>query len=188
LFGYWLTYSRVAIADKYGEDTTAKAVSTRFERLKKEPDWLGNDGVSRTNNKIAGPKSTPRKTNKPKKSAAGKGNSEEGDNNSDDEELENTPTKAKGLLNKTQGGRVTKTQSPKKSFNGSFNGNGAATHPYDLDINQADPYAVKQESRTDAQFDNNGSYPNFGYHENGNEIAMEEERFYDPHESYLTEA
>lgn len=97
-----------AIADKYDEGISAKAVSTRFERLKKEPDWLGDS----TNSGSAAPKA-PR-TPKSKK-AAKKIASEE--DYEDDEEADISPSKftPKGALNKTKGGRVTKTRSPRKA-------------------------------------------------------------------------
>jgi hypothetical protein len=103
-----------AVADKFGEDTTAKAVSTRFERMKKEPGWLtnnpsGSNGTPNGNGATtAKAKATPRK----KKAPAGSSNSD------DEEEFKYTPTKS--AMNRTQGGRITKPKTPSK--NGSFAG------------------------------------------------------------------
>jgi hypothetical protein len=96
---------------------TAKAVSTRFERLKKEPQWQLTNSLSGSNgssngNAPAKPKAAPRKKN--------------GISNEDDDEDfdEKRPIPKKSTLNKTQGGRVSKPQTPRK--NGSFNANMAA--------------------------------------------------------------
>jgi len=112
----------IGIADKYGEDVTAKAVSTRFERLKKEPQWQltnslsGSNGASNGNAPVK-PKAAPRK--KKNIDAAGSCNED------DDEDFdEKKPSPKKSTLNKTQGGRVSKPQTPRK--NGSFNANMAA--------------------------------------------------------------
>jgi hypothetical protein len=145
---HWLTLSRIiGIADKYGEDVTAKAVSTRFERLKKEPQWQLTNSLSGSNgasngNAPAKPKATPRK--KKNVAATGSGNED------DDEDFEEKPTPKKSNLNKTQGGRVSKPQTPKK--NGFFNANMAAiTVPSD-----DEEIVVKPEAAGN------------GYHRNGN--------------------
>ncbi|ELR08899.1 hypothetical protein, variant [Pseudogymnoascus destructans 20631-21] len=103
-----LNYS--AIADKYEEGVTAKAVSTRFERLKKESSWLGNS----TNGDV--PRSAaPKAPRTPKKKVVKKNASDE--DNEDDEELESSPSKftPKESLNKTKGGRVAKARTPRKA-------------------------------------------------------------------------
>lgn len=128
---------------------TAKAVSTRFERLKKEPQWQltnsfsGSNGASGGNgNAPAKPKAAPRKKNV---AAAG------GSNEDDDEDFEEKkPTPKKSTLNKTQGGRVSKPQTPRK--NGSFNANTSAiTVPSDDEDD-----IIKSEAAGN------------GYHRNGN--------------------
>ncbi len=105
---------------------TGKAVSTRFERLKKEAHWdltnsiAGNNSASNGNsngNTPVKPKATPRK----KKPVAAAGSSNEDDDEDFDEKKATTK---KSNLNKTQGGRVSKPQTPRK--NGSFNANMAA--------------------------------------------------------------
>lgn len=138
---------------------TAKAVSTRFERLKKEPQWQLTNSLSGSNgagNGIAPvkPKAAPRK----KKNVAATGSS----NGDDDEDFdEKKPTPKKSTLNKTQGGRVSKPQTPRK--NGSFNANMAAiTVPSDDEDN-----IMKREAAGNG-FHRNGS----GY---GNSFAMDDD-------------
>lgn len=102
----------IAIADKYGEGTTAKAVSTRFERLKKEPSWLTN-GISGNNG--TPPKVRANNGVRRAKNAAASGEQA----NSDDEEVPVTPTKKtpkKEPINRTQAGRVTKARTQQKAL------------------------------------------------------------------------
>lgn len=158
-----------AIADKYGEDCTAKAVSTRFERLKKEPGWLtnnpsGSNGASNgTGNGTPKKPATPRK----KKAAAAEGD----DNEDDDEEfVDKKFTPKKSALNKTQGGRITKPKTPSK--NNSF-----ASMP--IDIGSGD-----EENIIKTEHGTNG-------HGNGHmEIDDEDDggQFYDTNNGYISEA
>ncbi|OBT78598.1 hypothetical protein VF21_02283 [Pseudogymnoascus sp. 05NY08] len=99
-----------SIAEKYEEGVTAKAVSTRFERLKKESSWLGNSA-----NGDAPRSAAPKAPRTPKKKAVKKNVSDE--DNEDDEEPEISPLKftPKDQLNKTVGGRVIKARTPRKA-------------------------------------------------------------------------
>ncbi|OBT68883.1 hypothetical protein VE03_02176 [Pseudogymnoascus sp. 23342-1-I1] len=98
------------IADKYEQGVTAKAVSTRFERLRKEPDWLGN-----STNGDAPHSAAPKAPRTPKKKVIKKTVSDE--DNEDDEEAEISPFKftPKESLNKTKGGRISKVRTPRKA-------------------------------------------------------------------------
>jgi hypothetical protein len=137
---------------------TAKAVSTRFERLKKEPQWQLTNSLSGSNGASNGStpvkqKAAPRK----KKNVGATGSS----NEDDDEDFEKKPTPKKSTLNKTQGGRVSKPQTPRK--NGSFNANMAAiTVPSD-----DEDHLVKREA-----VGNGSSHNGNGY---GNSFAMDDE-------------
>lgn len=103
----------LAIADKYEQGVTPKAVQMRFERLKKEPDWLGNDANGDSSS--AAPKAKNPRT--PKKKAAKKTVKEDdGDDEEDDDEAEISPSKfTPDAFNKTKGGRVTKARTPRKA-------------------------------------------------------------------------
>jgi hypothetical protein len=83
----------------------------RFERLKKEPDWLGNDANGDASS--AAPKAKNPRT--PKKNTAKKNIKEEdGDDDEDDDEADISPLKfTPDAFNKTKGGRVIKT--PRKA-------------------------------------------------------------------------
>lgn len=90
------------MAEKFGQGATGKAISTRFERVKKESSWdlsinreLDGGSTSKT--------STPRKRT-PKAKKAASSNEDE-----DDEEgnYEDTPSK-KTPLHKVKGGRIQK--------------------------------------------------------------------------------
>lgn len=93
----------IAIAKEYGEGISGKAVSTYFERARKDPHWnLSNtateNGVTPTKGRT--PKTTPRKRTVKK---------EEDD---DEDEGVATPSK-KTPLNKVKNGRVTKQNTPR---------------------------------------------------------------------------
>ncbi|KAF7887038.1 uncharacterized protein EAF02_003685 [Botrytis sinoallii] len=101
-----------ATAEKFGDGVTGKAISTRFERMRKEPAWalnspLGtNDSLGTTPKKARAPRSAKKST---KKAAAS--SNEEGDDDSDMEMA--TPSKKgspvkKETINKVKGGRVEK--------------------------------------------------------------------------------
>lgn len=101
---YSLT-SSVAIASNYGEGTSAKAVSTYFERAKKDPQWNLANTIAENGNgggSAVKPKATPRKR------TPAKGKKNLSSNNSDDDEEMDTPSKPKSVLNKVASGRVTK--------------------------------------------------------------------------------
>lgn len=91
-----------AVAREYGEGVTGKAVSTYFERAKKDPNW--DRSRSAADNKIGTPKPTPRKRGPKGSAKKATTNNTETD---DEENFEGSPSK-KGILNKTQGGRVEK--------------------------------------------------------------------------------
>jgi len=94
-----LTFVFIAIAGQFGQGASGKAISTRFERMRKEDSWnlaanrgTGGDGA-------ASKPQTPRK----RASKAKKAGEEDGEASETE-----TPTKKKGALNKVKGGRVTK--------------------------------------------------------------------------------
>ncbi|KAF7872420.1 hypothetical protein EAF04_003341 [Stromatinia cepivora] len=113
IYPYFIS-SYIPTAEKYGDGTTGKAISTRFERMRKESAWDLNSQPIGTNNplgttpkKSRAPRTPSKKT--PKKAAAS--SNEEGD---DDSDLEmGTPSKKsspvkKEPMNKVKGGRVEK--------------------------------------------------------------------------------
>lgn len=131
---------------------TAKAVSNRFDRLKKEPQWQltnslsGSNGASNGNTPVKS-KATPRK----KKNVGVTGSSNEDDDEDFDEKK---PAPKKSNLNKTQGGRVSKPQTPRK--NGSFNANMAAiTVPSD-----DEDIIIKDEAAGNGYSRNGNGYEN----------------------------
>ncbi|KAI9729495.1 MAG: hypothetical protein M1818_008518 [Claussenomyces sp. TS43310] len=93
-----------SVADQYGDGVTAKAVSNRFERVKKEPAWVGKGK--------ANGKSTKAKNS----DANGETGEELDEDASDDAEDFKTPTKnGKSLSRKVKEGRVTKKSTPRKN-------------------------------------------------------------------------
>jgi hypothetical protein len=174
-----LTCCRIlAIADKYGEGTTAKAVSTRFERLKKEPEWNLANSLSASNGNGAGANGTPAKTKTPRKpknpasaAAAAPGSS----NEDDDETFEKKPTPRKSNLNKTQGGRVSKPQTPRKNGAGSsFNTQTAAINlasdDEDDEVNFKQELAANGNGDTEAMNEDGGDIYNTGYQSDGDMV------------------
>ncbi|KAF7944706.1 uncharacterized protein EAE97_005339 [Botrytis byssoidea] len=100
-----------ATAEKFGDGATGKAISTRFERMRKEPAWNLHSPPG-TNDSLGTPKKA-RAQRTPKKSAkkAAASSNEEGDDESDLEM--GTPSKKgspvkKETINKVKGGRVEK--------------------------------------------------------------------------------
>jgi hypothetical protein len=168
-----LTIFFTAIADKYGEDCTAKAVSTRFERLKKEPGWLTNNPSGSNGASNGTGNGTPKKTATPRKKKAAVA---EGDSNEDDDEefLEKKFTPKKSALNKTQGGRVAKPKTPSK--NNSF-----ASMPIEVG-SEEDENIIKTEPISNGHANGHG---------NGHmEIDDEDDggQFYDTNNGYISEA
>jgi hypothetical protein len=99
-----LTFS-VAIANQYGEGVTGKAVSTYFERARKETHWNLANTLEENG---AAPKSTPRK--RAPKSTPKKAPVNEDEDDDEGSSFGDTPSKkAKTALNKVKGGRVSKT-------------------------------------------------------------------------------
>lgn len=98
----------IAIASSYGEGASGKAVSTYFERVKKDNQWnLTNTIAENASNAGSAIKKTPRK----KTPAKRKGGAQASDGDSADEE--ETPSK-KSAMNKVASGRVTKARSATK--------------------------------------------------------------------------
>lgn len=116
--------SFTAIAREYGDGVTGKAVSTYFERARKDPSW------QRTDSSSPGDGATPAKAKRgggggrgrgKKAAAPTNGNGVTGGSGEDDDEegnFDETPSK-KAPLNKTKAGRVTKTSGgrAKKNIN-----------------------------------------------------------------------
>ena len=98
----------IAIAREYGDGVTGKAVSTYFERARKDPNW--DRSRSAADIKSEG---TPVKTPASRKRGQSKNSKKTATTDEDDTEVQfdETPTKKKTPLNKTAGGRVTKPSS-----------------------------------------------------------------------------
>jgi hypothetical protein len=133
----------LAIADKFGEQTTAKAISTRFERYKKEPHWNLTNTISENGGVGKGPstalgagggagagaaastRGAPKTPRKPKVGRKGKAKKETDDWDVDDDEVDDIVMtgdsgnsafkKEKDALRKTIGGRVQKTPSKRSA-------------------------------------------------------------------------
>ncbi|KAH6703270.1 hypothetical protein BKA61DRAFT_419198, partial [Leptodontidium sp. MPI-SDFR-AT-0119] len=90
-----------AIAGSYGEGVTGKAVSTYFERARKETHWDLTKTAAENGAGGSAKKTPAKRTPSKKKTAAVKG-----ENGDDDESMPDTPSKS--ALNKVKGGRVTK--------------------------------------------------------------------------------
>ncbi|PQE20680.1 hypothetical protein CJF30_00002004 [Rutstroemia sp. NJR-2017a BBW] len=98
-------------AEKFGEGTTGKAISTRFERMRKEEAW--NLSISTNSDAAAAaPKGTPRKPRTPGSGAGRKKTPKTPkkveDDEDEDSEIESPSKIKKENLKKTVAGRVTK--------------------------------------------------------------------------------
>lgn len=107
-----------AIAREYGDSVTGKAVSTYFERVKKDPNWQRTDSIPTGENGT--PKKTPVKRGpRAKKATPAKKMGSSDDNEDDDEEMDLNGTPTKGPLNKVKNGRVAKS-SPRSTTKKSY--------------------------------------------------------------------
>ncbi|KAH8805948.1 hypothetical protein F5884DRAFT_755497 [Xylogone sp. PMI_703] len=165
---------RSAIAKKYGEGVTAKAISTRFERLKKEPhanlenSFNENESTPKSARVRGTPKSGGKKAASVKMdSFSTVDNMTQGTSEDDEDELyqsfPSTPSK-KPSINKVQSGRIMKSKPPSRPGQA-----GGITTPYILDddndaikaemsgfnmsgANLADHYQVEQDNMNMASF------------------------------------
>ncbi|KAH8782157.1 hypothetical protein BGZ57DRAFT_926143 [Hyaloscypha finlandica] len=138
-----------SIAREYGEGVTGKAVSTYFERARKDPNW--NRANTTEENGSAQKNQTPRKRKAPAKKIKDEGDDDEEDTGSNFDE---TPTKKKATLHKVQSGRVKKPSPRSRAVPSSY---------AELSENDGEDGAVNEESienGSDGFIDN-------GYH-NGN--------------------
>jgi hypothetical protein len=141
-----------AVAEKFGQGATGKAISTRFERAKKETAW--DLSINREVENGSAAKSTPRGRKAkvtPKKTM---------DSYSDDEESNfgETPSKKKTPLNKVQGARVQKIQNG--SGRGRKTGQVNYIEPEDEDFEEI---KGEQEDEDDDNYPVNGN--GYGGHE-----------------------
>lgn len=139
----------LATAAAYGQGTTGKAVSTRFERLKKEEPWdlsinrdPGDAPVAKATPRKRGPTATPG-TASAKKTK--KQNLRE-DDDDDEEDFQETPSKSgKSTLNRVKSGRVTK-----RTNAGPSNGTSYAISDSDDETEKfTEKFAVKNEYMDD---------------------------------------
>jgi hypothetical protein len=114
----------VAIAGQYKQGISGKAVSERFIRMRREDCWDLSTNTDPVGNGGTPAKGTPRKRNTPAKNGGKKnGNGVTGEENGDEDDESDfgtTPSKKKGVLNKTKGGRVAKANGGAKSKAKSF--------------------------------------------------------------------
>ncbi|RFU25836.1 hypothetical protein B7463_g10504, partial [Scytalidium lignicola] len=162
----------VAIAKKYGEGATAKAISTRFERLKKEPhanlenSFNENEATPKSARVRNTPKSGGRKTVSTKlESFSTVDNMTQGTSEDDEDELyqssfPSTPSK-KANINKVQSGRITKAKPNARNSQV-----GGVTTPYILDD---DHDAIKAEM---SGFNMSGTSMADPYQDEDNEMNM----------------
>jgi hypothetical protein len=154
-----------AIAAQYGEGVTGKAVSTYFERAKKDPHW--NRANSIEENGGSATKARKPRTPKPKKEKV-------------DGDVDDSPTKKpKTPLNKTQGGRVAKTP-------GSGRGRPAKNYaePEENEDDNED-FHVKGEHDEEADDDMAVQHANGNGHDMGNNgWSNSGDVYYDPEDEY----
>jgi hypothetical protein len=156
-----------AIAAQYGEGVTGKAVSTYFERAKKDPQWNRANSIEENSGSAKKPRA-PR-TPKAKKEKF------EGD-------ADDSPTKPKKTpLNKTQGGRVAKTP-------GSGRGRPVKNYAEPEDENEDDNEDVNVKGEHDNEADDDDMAVQ---HANGNGHGMGNNNwsnsgdvYYDPEDEY----
>jgi hypothetical protein len=142
-------------------------VSTRFERIKKEPHWdlsinkHPGDGNGNT------PVKTPRKRGPSKNTPQSKGAAHNGGSDDDEGSEFGTPSKKKGVLNKVKGGRVMKAKGKGANASQSFG---------DESMDDIKPEVAASFEM--AQYENS---PGNGY-SNGSSWAYEGggEQYYDP--------
>ncbi|KAI9647274.1 hypothetical protein NHQ30_003657 [Ciborinia camelliae] len=136
----------IATAEKYGDGTTGKAISTRFERMRKEPSWDLSTPPANTNKVLGTPKKRAPRTPS-KKSAKKTAASSEEANEDDDSDIEMvTPSKKGSLikkeaLNKVKGGRVEK----KPNTPGRAAKNGIKNYNESDDEGEDDEVTIKDE-------------------------------------------
>jgi hypothetical protein len=143
LTDHWLTIS-IAIASNYGEGASGKAVSTYFERAKKDPQWnlantivengAGSGGATKA-------KATPRKKAKKNSSI------------SDDEDTEMFNTPSKTPLNKVASGRITKKATPRSASKKIAN----YAEPESEDEEDEEMIKGEPEGFEDIQYNRNGN-------------------------------
>jgi hypothetical protein len=134
--------------------------------LKKEPEWNLANSLSASNGNGANGTPVKSKTPRKPKNVGGGGAVALGGNDDDDETFDDSkkPTPKKTNLNKTQGGRVSKPQTPRKNgANSSFNTQTAAIALISDDEDEAN---VKQE-HGEAMEDDGGDTYNTGYQPEG---------------------
>ncbi|KAG9236713.1 hypothetical protein BJ875DRAFT_362080, partial [Amylocarpus encephaloides] len=123
-------------AREYGEGVSGKAVSTYFERAKKDPQWNLTNTIA-ANLGGASAKTTPKKRGTPnkRKSTAAKKTAICDDDDSDDEE-QISPKKQKTVLSKVCSGRVTKSSGRNAS---------KVINNYDKETDENEEMGVKEE-------------------------------------------
>ncbi|KAM0186464.1 hypothetical protein ACHAPC_004545 [Botrytis cinerea] len=175
-----------ATADKYGDGVTGKAISTRFERMRKESAWDLNSPPG-TNDFLGTTPKKGRAQRTPKKNAkkAAVSSNEEGDDDSDMEmptpSKKGSPVK-KETINKVKGGRVEKKPAtPSRAVKN------AIKSYVDSDDDGDDDFIIKDEdfsaydfgraAEGDEDMLSGGVFD--GGNGNGNNVAEEEDVFYD---------
>jgi hypothetical protein len=176
-----------AIAREYGDGVTGKAVSTYFDRAKKDPYWDRTKSVAdiRTENggTTAVKTSTPRK--RAPKGSAKKAAAMMGDGDDEEtSEFNDTPSKKKTPLNKVCGGRVTKSGRAKPI---SYVGQDADENEEEVEEDE-EPIVKMEDTPASSNgdgYENGNGYGDHGY-KNGYAVsgADETETFYAAAEDY----
>jgi hypothetical protein len=152
---HWLTIS-IAIASSYGEGASGKAVSTYFERAKKDPQW--NLANTIAENGAGSGSATKAKATPRKRAPKAKKNSSTSDD--EDTEIFNTPSKTP--LNKVASGRVTKKATPRSASKKVAN----YAEPESEDEEDDEMIKGEPEGFEDIQYNGNGN-GNGKSHSNG---------------------
>ncbi|KAL5315806.1 hypothetical protein ACEPPN_016678 [Leptodophora sp. 'Broadleaf-Isolate-01'] len=134
-----------AIAGSYGEGVTGKAVSTYFERARKETHWDLTKTAAENGAGGSAKKTPAKRTPSKKKTAAVKG-----ENGDDDESMPDTPSKS--ALNKVKGGRVTKTTTPRRN----------AAKPVNYEESEDDEVGLQGRAKVELMSDDDISSPTYG--------------------------
>ena len=139
------------MADKFGQGATGKAISTRFERAKKEPAW--DLSINREADGGSATKATPRSRQPKAKKATSSNEDDEEESNFDE-----TPSKKKTPLNKVQGARIQKA-------NGSGRGRKATKIDSYAEQEDEELEFVKGEDEVEEQYPVHGNGNGYGGHE-----------------------
>lgn len=163
-----------AIAREYGDGVTGKAVSTYFERTRKDPNWQRTDNAYLGAENGSAKKSPTKRGKGAKKATPAKGSSAGDD---EEESFESTPSK-KTPLNKVKNGRVTKASG----------GRAKAKVNYQDDSDDDEEELIKDEDGFEDLHIHNGGSSNGGSFDHEGHVQDDDPLIYYPAEEDIEEA